>query len=114
MISNLFTALALIATGQGSAPQPNESYIPNVRSQGIESWAADGDRGVYILSREGTWYYVLMANRCRRLRSATSLTFDTQGPDRLDRHATLVVDGWHCPIDSIVRSETPFTPFGRR
>jgi hypothetical protein len=114
MISNLFTALALIAAGQGNPPQPNESYVPNVRSEGIETWAADGDRGVYILSRDGNWYYALMANRCRRLRSATSITFDSLGPDRLDRHSTLIVDGWRCPIDSIVRSETPITPFGRR
>ena len=54
MIGNLFTALALIAAGQGGPAQPNESFIPNVRSEGIETWAADGDRGVYILGRDGT------------------------------------------------------------
>ena len=114
MISNLFTALALIAAGQGSAPQPNESFVPNVRSEGIEAFVADGDRGVYVLSRDGQWYYAMMANRCRRLRSASSITIDSMGPDRLDRHSTLIVDGWRCPVDTVVRSETPFTPFSVR
>ena len=108
MFSPLFIALALITAGQGNPPQPNESFIPDVRSRGIETWAADGDRGVYIMSRDGQWYYVLMANRCRRLRSAVSLGFDTFGPDRLDRYSALIVDGWRCPVDSVVRSETPF------
>ena len=108
MISNLFTAFALIAAGQGGSAQPNESYVPNVRSEGIEAWAADGEHGVYILSRTGQWYYALMANRCRRLRSAVSISFDAQGPDRLDRNGAVIVDGWRCPIASVVRSETPF------
>ncbi len=117
MVSPLFTAFALIAAGQAdSAAAPaadastqatQESYVPNVRSEGVAEWEADGERGIHIMSQDGRWYYARTAAPCPRLRSAMSLGFDTRGPDRLDRHGAVIAEGWRCQLESVVRSAGP-------
>ena len=106
MVNTLFTALALIASGQ-ARPATEESYVPNVRSEGVAEWEADGDRGLYIMSQDGAWYHARTAAPCPRLRTAVSLGFETRGPDRLDRYGTVIAEGWRCPLISVVRSNGP-------
>jgi hypothetical protein len=81
-----------------------ETYVPYAGSDGIVEWKADGDRGVYLRSLTGGWYYARTANRCRRLNTATRLGFLTFGSDDLDRFGTLFAEGWRCPLESVTRS----------
>jgi hypothetical protein len=99
-------ALALFAA-QPSAPAERESYVPYAGSDGIVGFKADGARGVYIRSLTGGWYYARTANRCGRLRSATSLGFITRGSEDLDRFGAIVAEGQYCPLTSVTRSPPP-------
>ncbi len=109
MVSPLFTAFALIAAGQADAApaKAGETYVPNVRSEGVAEWEADGERGLYLMSRGGRWYYARTATPCPRLNSAVSLGFETRGPDRLDRNGTVIAEGWRCQLESVTYSEGP-------
>ena len=107
MVSTLFTTFALIATGQAELSSVEETYVPNVRSEGVAEWEADGDRGLFIMSQDGGWYYARTAVPCPRLRSSYALAFETRGPDRLDRFGTVIAEGWRCPLVSVTRSLPP-------
>ena len=84
-----------------------EVAIPFVRSNGILEWRAQGDRQVFIRSSDGNWYVARTMNRCGRLRSAITIGFETRGADQLDRHGALLVEGWRCPLDSVIRVAGP-------
>jgi hypothetical protein len=115
MVSPLFTAFALIASGQAdsaAASLGEETYVPNVRSEGVAEWEADGENGLYIMSQDGRWYYARTATACPRLKTTLSLGFETRGPDRLDRFGTIIAEGWRCRLTSVTYSEGP--PSDRR
>jgi len=110
MVSPLFTAFALIAAGQADvapASKAEETYVPNVRSEGVAEWETDGENGLYLMSQDGRWYYARTAERCPRLDSAVTLGFETRGPDRLDRYGTVIAEGWRCRLESVTYSEGP-------
>jgi hypothetical protein len=110
MASPLFTAFALIAAGQAQtppAPAAEETYVPGVRSEGVAEWEADGERGLYIMSQNGRWYYARTSAPCPRLHSTISLGFETRHADRLDRFGTVIAEGWRCPLESVTYSDGP-------
>lgn len=98
--------LAQTAVAAEPAP-PEEAAIPFIRSNGILNWRAEGDRTLYIRATSGDWYRARTMGRCGRLRTALTIGFETGGPDQLDRHGALRVQGWRCPLASVVRSEGP-------
>lgn len=110
MVSPLFTAFALIAAGQAeapAAPEARETSVPNVRSEGVLEWEADGDRGLYLMGHDGRWYYARTNRPCPRLSSTITLGFDTAGPD-FDRNSSIVAEGgWRCQVSSVTQSEGP-------
>lgn len=109
MANALFTAFALIAAGQVATPPApaEESYVPKVRSEGVAEWRADGERGLYLMSSAGRWYYARTAGPCPRLDSTMTLGFEARGPDRLDRFGTVIAEGWRCQLESVVESVPP-------
>jgi hypothetical protein len=110
MASSLFTAFALIAAGQAqvpAAPASEETYVPNVSSEGVAEWEADGETGLYIMSQAGRWYYARTVAPCPHLTSTMSLGFETQHVDRLDRFGTIVAEGWRCRLESVTYSDGP-------
>jgi hypothetical protein len=93
------------AGAQNVAPR-EEASIPFVRSNGILDWRADGDRALYIRGGNGAWYRAETMGACGRLRSAITIGFETRS-DQLDRYGVLLVEGWRCPLSSVVRSDPP-------
>ena len=88
-------------------PAPREASIPFITRDGILRWQADEERGVYIQSLTGKWYYARTVGRCSRLVSATRLGFVSAGLDELDRYGVIVAEGERCPLASVVRSPPP-------
>lgn len=105
----LAASLAPLCAGN-AAPQNaasgEEASIPFVRSNGILDWRADGERALYIRGGNGAWYYARTMGDCGRLRSAVTIGFETRN-DQLDRYGVLMIEGWRCPLTSVVRSEAP-------
>ncbi len=99
-------AALLIATAAAALPA-GETAIPYVSSNGVEQWKVDADRGIWIKSITGKWYYGSFMGRCPRAAGAISLGFQTSALDQLDRHGAILAEGSRCPLTSLVRSEGP-------
>ena len=92
-------------------PRPNLETVEPIllrqtripRMGGFLEWVADGKHGVYIRADTGRWYYARTQARCPRLRPGASVRFVAPGGN-FDRFSTLVVEGWRCPIASVVES----------
>jgi hypothetical protein len=89
------------------SPVSQESAVPFVRSDGVHDWKADGNRGLYIQGIDGRWYYARTSGPCGRMITAVTLGFETRGIDELDRHGAILVEGWRCPLVSVVHSSAP-------
>jgi len=114
LIATLISAGALVAGVMGLAmpahaqPAPGEeASIPFANRDGITDYKADGDRGLYIRSANGEWYYARTMAKCGRLRDAITVGFETATNGELDRKGALVAQGWRCPLESLVRSDAP-------
>ncbi|MGH6780921.1 MAG: DUF6491 family protein [Sphingomonadaceae bacterium] len=102
------TALPFImAASSASAGEPRETGIPFVSKDGIQDFKADGDRGLFIRSINGNWYYARTMGPCSRLQTAITLGFETAGIDELDKNGTIIAQGWRCPLKSVTRTEAP-------
>src|SRR5882672_3587981 len=80
-------ALALAASAADKAPAPpvNNVTIAFAAHNGIEDWEADGDRGLWILSRDRKWYYARFFAPCFGLPFHESLHFKFGPGGELDR-----------------------------
>jgi hypothetical protein len=111
MMKPFLAFLAAAASTQSAMaaepPQPAEAAIPFVRSDGIMEWKAVDESGLFIQSMSGDWYFARTMARCPRLLDALTIGFETRGPDQLDRHGTLLVQGWRCALASVTRSSPP-------
>jgi hypothetical protein len=103
----ILAAAALAAAPAAAATNSTEVAIPFASSNGIHDWQADGNRGLYIKSITGQWYYARTMGVCGRLRTALSLGFETSAGGQLDRHGAILAEGVRCPIKSLVRSDPP-------
>lgn len=101
------TAVPTLATTPIPAGMPPETSIPFVGSDGIQDFRADGDKGLYIRSNDGRWFYAKTMGACPRLTGAISIGFATVGGDQLDRFGAVVAQGWRCPLASVVVSTAP-------
>jgi hypothetical protein len=105
---SLLAAPALAGTKAGPPPpMGEETFIPDISSNGIHEWQADGSRGLYIKSIDGSWYYARTLGGCGRLNTATRLGFQASPVDVLDRHSVIYAEGWRCPLTSVVLSDPP-------
>ena len=80
---------------------PRETRIP--RMANFIQWVADGQRGIYVRADTGKWYYARVQGECPRLRPTVALNFDTSNGE-LDRYSALRIEGWRCPLESVVES----------
>lgn len=97
----------IMAASSVSAGEPEEAAIPFVSKDGIQDFKADGNRGLFIQSINGNWYYAKTMGPCSRLQTAITLGFETAGVDELDKHGAIIAQGWRCPLKSVTRSEAP-------
>ena len=98
--------------GCGTAPQPaprlgQDASIPFLNHRGVDNWAADGDRAIYLQDAFRRWYHATLVGPCTELPFATRIGIETRGNDTLDRFGTLLVRGQRCQIESLVTSGPP-------
>lgn len=95
------------ALAAGSA-RPPEVSIPFVSHGGIQDWAADKDRGLWVQDVHRRWYYAEFMSPCTGLDFAMRVAFDTRPLDSLDRFSSIIVPGeGRCRIKGLAPSEGP-------
>lgn len=94
------------ATARGEPTGP-ETSIPFADRDGIADYKAHGDHGLYIRSITGKWYYARTLAPCKRLKSASTVGFETSPGGKLDRFGALRAQGWRCQLASVVQSDAP-------
>ena len=101
-------ALALTASAADKAPPVNNVTIPFADHHGIEDWEADGDRGLWILSRDHKWYYARFFAPCFGLPFHEALRFKFGAGGELDRWSEVYTrDSGRCSFTSLVASDGP-------
>ncbi len=104
--------LGVALAGCTPAPRPpaamgEEASIPFLNHGGVDNWAADGDRIVYLQDSFRRWYRATLIAPCTELAFADRIGIETRGNDTLDRFGALLVRGQRCQIDSLVTSGPP-------
>ncbi len=74
----------------------------------IQNFEADGQDGVWLEDRKRRWFYAdLQGGGCQGLNFAQAIGYDTNGSSNFDKFSSIVVDGWECPVSSLVTAEKP-------
>src|SRR3954468_1650279 len=105
MLGSILIAAALAGAPSPVQPAGAETAIPRIRD--FIEWTADGKQGVFIRGDTGKWYHARTQVPCARLRPHTSISFVGATANQLDRYGSIVVEGWRCPLDSVVESGPP-------
>jgi hypothetical protein len=101
-------AITLTASAADKSPPVNNVTIPFADRHGIEDWQADGDRGLWILSRDHKWYYARFFAPCFGLQFHESLRFKFGAAGELDRWSEVSTrDSGRCAFTSLVASDGP-------
>jgi hypothetical protein len=105
------TPATLLAGEEGTSDGNGRAGIPFANLGGIQSWRPDGDRGIYVEGRRGTWYHAEFFAPCTSLLFTDRVAFLTDtGTSRLDRFSSILVDGERCHFRRFREVEAP----GRR
>jgi hypothetical protein len=96
--------IGLVACVPAPLARNGETAIPLIGSHGVLEWRAASERLVDIRGFDGKWYQARTMAPCPRLLAASTLSYEVNGPDELDRHGSLLVEGWRCPLESVTRS----------
>jgi hypothetical protein len=108
MINKLTLAAAILlgaAPAFADATFVAETRIPRIRN--FIEWVYDTKTGVYIRAETGRWYYARTQAKCARLRPTATLSFQATANGDLDKYGALRVEGWRCPLASVVESGPP-------
>ena len=103
---------ACAATVAGATPPPvppaQDVTIPFAAHDGIENWEADGNKGLWIQSRDHRWYYATFFAPCTGLPFHESLGFKFGPSGELDRWSEIITrDAGRCSFTSLVASDGP-------
>lgn len=107
-------AAALAAPTQAKKPVPHvwpelgvEAQIVFPNRGEIRNFEADGQDGIWLEDRRRRWYYAELLGSCQGLNFAQGIGFDTGGAAHFDKYSSIIVEGWKCPVVSLVTSEKP-------
>lgn len=110
----LLAGLAASAPGLAARPAPQlplplirEARIPFVGFRSIRTFHPVSDDEVYVQDTRRNWYLAILNGPCFNIMSALRIGVDTRYGDTLDNTSSFIVDGQHCPIHSLVRSDPP-------
>ncbi len=109
LLSSLFAlplfALPLLAAEK--EPPGKESRINFTDMGGIQNWVADGEKGIYVESRNRQWYYATFMSPCQGLNFTNDVGFVSKPSGTLDKFSSVVVDHRECQFTSLVTSDPP-------
>ncbi|HEV7234482.1 MAG TPA: DUF6491 family protein [Sphingorhabdus sp.] len=107
-------ATALAAPAQAKKPTPHvwpelgiETGIAFANRGEIRNFEADGQDGVWLEDQKRRWYYAELKGGCQGLNFVQAIGFDTNGSSNFDKYSSIIVDGWDCPVSSLVTAEKP-------
>jgi len=98
---------ASASAAEQAGPASREASIPFINHQGILDWRAADPTTLYIQARDRKWYRATLLDSCRNLTFATRIGFDTGPSNLFDRFSYILVEGQHCPLQSLVESGPP-------
>ena len=109
LLSSLFVLplLALPLLAAEKQPPGKEAKIGFIDMGGIQSWEPDGEKGLYIESRNRQWYYATFMSPCVGLNFKNDIGFVSRPSDTLDKFSAVVVDHRECQFTSLVTSDPP-------
>jgi len=112
LIFTLSAALAMPVLAKKPTPHvwPElgvESQIVFPNTGAIRNFEADGNDGIWVEDRHHRWYYAELQGGCQNLSFARGVGFDTGGSATFDRFSSVVVEGWKCPLVSLVTADKP-------
>jgi hypothetical protein len=72
------------------------------------NWLADGERGLWIQTRDLKWFYARFTGVCQRVNSTNSLIFNTAASGNIDTTSSVTVPaGGRCRLRSLAPSGGP-------
>ena len=85
-----FAALMASGSSTSSATEattaaPREASIPFAAESGVRNWQADGEKGLWVQSNSGAWYYGTFTFPCSGLQFREALGFKFSPGGALDR-----------------------------
>ncbi len=79
-------------------------HIPATRQ--VNGYEIVDEDTILLKTGANRWYAAEIAGTCgRAARFHTAIGVDSNGGGRIDQHSELVIDGRHCPIDTLSRVE---------
>ena len=104
----LLAALALTATLPAAATErSDQARINFVDHGGIRNWRAVDRDTLLIRGRGKQWYKAELFAPAWGLNFAHAIGFDTGGGGSFDRFSSVIVEGRHYPLRSLVEVEGP-------
>ena len=73
------------AEAAATAAGPREASIPFAAENGVRNWQADGEKGLWVQSNSGAWFYGAFTFPCSGLQFRESLGFKFSPGGALDR-----------------------------
>lgn len=71
-------------------------------------WLADGERGIWIQTRNLKWFYGRFRANCSGLNATNSIVFDPGTPDKIKPMTTIAIPGrGRCTVRTIASSAGP-------
>ena len=109
-----FTAIAMLASAPVTLtiaepnPAATRTTTAFVNRAEMIYWLADGERGLWIQTRDLKWFYAAFKGVCQGVNSTNSLTFGTSALGNIDRTSSVTVSaGGRCRLRSLVPSAGP-------
>jgi len=82
---------ATLAAGAAASAPAAQSSIPFADHGGIYDWRANGDKGIWVQSIGGQWFYATFMGTCVGLDTALRIGFQVEPTGEFDRWSSVVV-----------------------
>src|SRR5262245_43449940 len=90
-----------------AAEQTAGARIPFVDLGGIRDWRADGERGLFVESNNGDWYYAEFVAPCLELKFRERVGFVTEPGGSLDKFSSVIAGNQRCYFRTFEPSAPP-------
>ena len=107
-LATLVAGTGVAADGIGKPAAAPEVAIPFANRGGIRDWNAVDDKGIWIQSVRGQWYYATFFAPCTGIQFETAVRFLPGATGTLDKGSALLSrQTGRCRFASLMASDTP-------
>ena len=101
---------ALFAKRAASVESIDFPAMPYEEIQNIRDWVAKTDREISFEAMDGRWYVATFATPCVGLAAADMVDIDTSWEGRVNRNASIIVNGNRCVFSTFKEAQDPRPP----